>query len=76
MFVLIAQSNPLPTQPHLCPTAPPQGGHYVTYVKCRDGAWYLCDDAFISPASCEEVQNSQAYLLFYMDKSIDPWTVQ
>lgn len=59
-----------------CPTAPPQGGHYVTYVKCRDGAWYLCDDAFISPASCEEVQNSQAYLLFYMDKSIDPWTVQ
>ncbi|KAK2077372.1 hypothetical protein QBZ16_004217 [Prototheca wickerhamii] len=53
-----------------------KGGHYVTYVKCRDGAWYLCDDAFISPASCEEVQNSQAYLLFYMDKSIDPWTVQ
>lgn len=48
----------------------------MTYVKCRDGAWYLCDDAFISPASREEVQNSQAYLLFYMDKSIDPWAVQ
>lgn len=25
----------------------PQGGHYVAYVRCGDGHWYLCDDAWV-----------------------------
>ncbi|KFM27031.1 Ubiquitin carboxyl-terminal hydrolase 22 [Auxenochlorella protothecoides] len=42
-----------------------KGGHYVAYLRCGKGEWYLCDDACISAASEADVQHCQAYLLFY-----------
>lgn len=42
-----------------------QGGHYIAYVRARDGLWYLCDDALISRVSEDAVRGAQAYMLFY-----------
>lgn len=50
-----------------------QGGHYVAYVRCQDGKWYLCDDAYVAPVSEDVVKNCQAYMLFYAQQHLVPW---
>lgn len=47
-----------------------QGGHYVSYVRCSNDQWYLCDDAWISPVDKEVVRNCQAYMLFYGQQKV------
>ena len=51
-----------------------QGGHYVAYVRASDGNWYLCDDAYVQRVSEEVVRTSQAYMLFYGQKGLLPWS--
>ena len=42
------------------------GGHYTTYVRAQDHAWYFCDDwQSPRPVTEAEVLGAQAYLLFY-----------
>lgn len=50
-----------------------QGGHYVSYVRCQNNRWYLCDDAFVTEVPEDVVRNSQAYMVFYSRKAIAPW---
>lgn len=50
-----------------------QGGHYVTYVRCDDDKWYLCDDAFVIEVTEDVVRNCQAYMVLYSLQSISPW---
>jgi hypothetical protein len=50
-----------------------QGGHYVCYVRCADGAWYLCDDAYVARVDAEAVRNCQAYMLFYGQRGLLPF---
>ncbi|CCW62497.1 unnamed protein product [Phytomonas sp. EM1] len=40
-------------------------GHYYAVVRAKNGMWYLCDDARVSPISVEKALSQQAYLLFY-----------
>jgi hypothetical protein len=44
----------------------PRSGHYISYVRAQDGAWYRCDDAR-QPERCsfDVVQRAEAYMLFY-----------
>jgi len=44
----------------------PRAGHYSSFVRCSDDFWYNCDDDR-APRRCsfEDVQASEAYLLFY-----------
>lgn len=51
-----------------------QGGHYIAYVRASDGKWYLCDDAYVQRVSEEVVRTSQAYMLFYGQKGLLPWS--
>lgn len=40
-------------------------GHYVAYVRDRQGRWYLLDDSKVEPVTWGEVQVQHADLLFY-----------
>lgn len=40
------------------------GGHYVAFGMV-DGAWYLFDDASVSPTTKSAVKDANAYMLFY-----------
>jgi ubiquitin C-terminal hydrolase len=51
-----------------------EGGHYVSYVRCENNKWYLCDDAFVTQVPDEVVRNCQAYMVFYSKKNISPWS--
>mmetsp|Transcript_9814 Transcript_9814/g.12811 ORF Transcript_9814/g.12811 Transcript_9814/m.12811 type:complete len:644 (-) Transcript_9814:97-2028(-) len=42
-----------------------ESGHYISYVR-HHRHWYKCDDEYIVRVTEKEVQNSQGYLLFYM----------
>lgn len=42
-------------------------GHYVMYIRLR-GEWYLCNDAWVVKVSEKVVKNSQAYMMYYMQK--------
>lgn len=44
-------------------------GHYITYLRLG-GAWYRCDDSWVSKASEELVRACQAYMLFYVQKAL------
>jgi ubiquitin carboxyl-terminal hydrolase 22/27/51 len=44
------------------------GGHYVAYVR-NMGNWFRCDDAWVSLVAEEEVVQSQAYMLFFVQGS-------
>lgn len=41
-------------------------GHYVAFIKNSIGQWFKFDDSVVSHASHEEVQATNAYLLFYI----------
>jgi ubiquitin carboxyl-terminal hydrolase 22/27/51 len=43
------------------------GGHYVAYVRSC-GAWFCCDDAWVTLVSEAEVLAAQAYMLFYVQQ--------
>ena len=46
------------------------GGHYVVYVR-RGAKWFLCNDASIAEVDEAVVRNCEAYLLFYMQLSMN-----
>ncbi len=46
-----------------------QGGHYVSYVKCKD-AWYLCDDNAVFQVDELTACCPSAYMLFYRQLAI------
>lgn len=50
-----------------------QGGHYFAYVRCEDGAWYICNDEYVAPVSEEVVKNCEAYMLFYGQRDLMSW---
>jgi len=45
-----------------------QGGHYWSYCKNKDGAWYNFNDEDVSPIEESELIDSNAYCLFYKKK--------
>lgn len=45
-------------------------GHYVALVKNNTGQWFKFDDSVITHISHEEVQATNAYLLFYIAHNI------
>ncbi|KAF5832245.1 hypothetical protein DUNSADRAFT_11945 [Dunaliella salina] len=44
------------------------GGHYVAYVR-NMGAWFRCDDAWVTMVTEEEVAQCQAYMLFFVQNA-------
>ncbi|KAF6136233.1 hypothetical protein GIB67_001642 [Kingdonia uniflora] len=48
------------------------GGHYSAYAKLLEGnRWYDFDDSFVTPVSEDDIQTSQAYVLFYRRSQIE-----
>lgn len=45
------------------------GGHYIVYVWSA-GAWYCCDDAWVTRVDEKDVASCQAYLLFYVQQHL------
>ena len=43
-------------------------GHYTSIIKDKENKWILCDDNNISEIEEKNVINSNAYLLFYINK--------
>ncbi|KAL8476267.1 hypothetical protein ACS0TY_028802 [Phlomoides rotata] len=41
------------------------GGHYVSYIKDFQGAWFRIDDSRVSRVDLETVLSVEAYILFY-----------
>ena len=41
------------------------GGHYTASCKNSDDSWRYCNDMRVSNVSSNEVQSSDAYVLFY-----------
>lgn len=47
-------------------------GHYTTYaLNCYDGQWYEFDDQHVTNVSSYQVENSEAYILFYQRSTMD-----
>ncbi|XP_008801905.2 ubiquitin C-terminal hydrolase 22-like [Phoenix dactylifera] len=46
-----------------------EAGHYITYLRLSN-QWYKCDDAWIAHVSENIVRDSQAYMLFYVQKTL------
>ncbi|KAK3280653.1 ubiquitin-specific protease ubp2 [Cymbomonas tetramitiformis] len=46
-----------------------EGGHYVAYVQ-SGGRWYLCNDQWVTRVHESTVRNCEAYLLYYVSKSL------
>lgn len=42
-----------------------QMGHYVSY-SLRDGQWYLFNDEVVKKVDWSEVEQREAYILFYV----------
>lgn len=45
-----------------------EAGHYVTYLRLNNH-WYKCDDAWVTRVEEHTVRTSQAYMLFYVQKT-------
>lgn len=45
-------------------------GHYVALIKTSLGVWFKFDDSVVSSVTAEEVQATNAYLLFYIAHNI------
>jgi ubiquitin carboxyl-terminal hydrolase 22/27/51 len=48
----------------VCHVGSLEGGHYVAYAR-HGGAWFRCDDSWVTAVPAAEVAAAQAYLLFY-----------
>jgi ubiquitin carboxyl-terminal hydrolase 22/27/51 len=46
-------------------------GHYICYCK-RDNQWFKFDDSKVTLATEVQVMNADAYLLFYIIRSLGP----
>lgn len=47
-------------------------GHYTTYaLNCIDDQWYEFDDQYVSSVQSYQVENSEAYILFYQKTTPD-----
>ncbi|KAF6158092.1 hypothetical protein GIB67_014886 [Kingdonia uniflora] len=46
-----------------------EAGHYVTYLRL-DNQWYKCDDAWITQVNENIVRAAQAYMMFYVQKTL------
>ncbi|CAN6277139.1 unnamed protein product [Urochloa humidicola] len=46
-----------------------EAGHYVTYLRLNNH-WYKCDDAWVTRVEEHTVRSSQAYMLFYVQKTL------
>lgn len=44
-------------------------GHYVSFLRLNK-CWYKCDDAWITRVSEDHVRGSQAYMLYYVQKTL------
>jgi ubiquitin carboxyl-terminal hydrolase 22/27/51 len=44
-------------------------GHYVSFLRLNN-SWYKCDDAWITRVSEDYVRASQAYMLYYVQKTL------
>lgn len=50
-------------------------GHYTTYaLNCYDDQWYEFDDQYVSCVQDYQVENSEAYILFYQKSTMDDRT--
>lgn len=50
-------------------------GHYTTYaLNCYDDQWYEFDDQYVSCVPDYQVENSEAYILFYQKSTLDERT--
>lgn len=50
-------------------------GHYTTYaLNCYDDQWYEFDDQYVSSVQDYQVENSEAYILFYQKSPLDDRT--
>jgi len=47
-----------------------ENGHYFCYVR-RKNQWYKCDDSIITKVTRNQVASAQAYLLFYIRRTIN-----
>eukprot|EP00916_Digyalum_oweni_P016103 GHVL01026427.1.p1 GENE.GHVL01026427.1~~GHVL01026427.1.p1 ORF type:complete len:869 (-),score=197.56 GHVL01026427.1:33-2639(-) len=47
-------------------------GHYVCHMRGQNGGWNTYNDDVVTAISFEQVQQSQAYLLFYQRRNILP----
>ncbi|EFJ15451.1 hypothetical protein SELMODRAFT_118322 [Selaginella moellendorffii] len=45
------------------------GGHYVAYLRLG-GEWYKCDDAWITRVGESVVRATQAYMLYYVQRTL------
>lgn len=52
-----------------------ESGHYVTYLRLKSH-WYKCDDAWITEVDEEVVRSLQTYLVFYVQKTLCPISVE
>jgi len=46
-----------------------ENGHYICYIR-RENQWYKCDDTLVTKATIDEVVTCEAYLLFYVRRTI------
>ncbi|KAJ1273045.1 hypothetical protein BS78_06G250100 [Paspalum vaginatum] len=46
-----------------------EAGHYITYLRLNNH-WYKCDDAWVTRVEEHTVRTSQAYMLFYVQKTL------
>lgn len=44
-------------------------GHYISYVRAPNSAWYKADDSFVSSFRQNDLPSVKPYLLFYIKKS-------
>lgn len=42
-----------------------ESGHYVAYVRHRNGVWLKCNDSVVRSVGLDAVLSSQAYMLLY-----------
>lgn len=50
-------------------------GHYTTYaLNCYDDQWYEFDDQYVNCVQDYQVENSEAYILFYQKTTLDDRT--
>lgn len=44
------------------------GGHYVAYVRNKEGNWYYCSDTTVKSCTEADVLRAQAYMLYYQSR--------
>ena len=50
-------------------------GHYVSHVKREKGPWVFCDDAHITVATLDRVNNDDNYIFLFKKKGTHPTNI-